>query len=363
MRVLVLTPYLYGTTAGPRSSFELWEKVLEPEGIRLEYAEFESERLHEIVYEPGRRAEKAKEVVAGYARQLRRVLRDVPGYDAVLVNREAVLLGPALLERLAARKVPMIYQLDDPLYVPYTSPFNGPLSYLKFFGKVKTICRLSSVVIANSSFHVEFARRHNPNVVEVPSVVDADVFSPEIAAGHVAGRGGAVTVGWSGSPSTAPNLGLIERPLAGIAARDDVDVSLFGSGDADPLPGVETKRRPWSREAEVETIASFDVGLAPIPDSPWNRRKFFLKVVQYMALGVPPVATPIGDNPRVIDDGESGLLADGDAAWSSTLTALVEDRELRDRLGRRAAEVAHSRYTLQANAERIVGAFRSAGGR
>lgn len=104
----------------------------------------------------------------------------------------------------------------------------------------------------------------------------------------------------------------------------------------------------------------FHVGLLPVPRTPWTPYKFYLKLVQYMALGIPPVATPLGSNPTVIDDGVTGFLADDEAAWRRIVDRLIDDRGLREQVGRRAADVARERYTLQANAERIVAAFRSA---
>jgi glycosyltransferase involved in cell wall biosynthesis len=354
MRVLVLTPYPYGTVAGPRSSFELWERVLAPAGITLDYAVFETDRLHEIIYAPGHTAEKAWQTILSYGGMIARSRR-AGEYDAVLINREAALIGPALIERWVARKVPVLYLLDDPLYVPYRSPSNGALSYLKAFGKVKALCRMASVVFANSPQHVEFASRHNASVVEVPSVVDADVYTgwqprPEP---------GPVRVGWSGSPSTVPNLQLIREPLERIAERDDVALRFIGSDDV-ALGDVPLQAQAWDPETEVDDLRMLDVGLAPLPETPWTKRKFILKVVQYMALGIPPIATPLGANPVVIEDGVTGFLADGDAAWMSAIERLVDDEGLRQEMGHRAAEEAHRKYTLQANADRIIAAFQSA---
>src|SRR5437868_3744395 len=103
MRVLVLTPYLYGTAPGPRTSIELWERVLEPAGITFEYASFESQRLHDIIYSKGRQREKAAEMLIGLGRRLA-LMRRLDEFDAVLVYREAALLGPAVFERWAARR-------------------------------------------------------------------------------------------------------------------------------------------------------------------------------------------------------------------------------------------------------------------
>src|SRR5205085_11173697 len=147
---------------GQRSSIELWEQALATAGIRLHYAPFETSRLRQILHQPGKTAAKAWEMLRAYEGRLR-LLDDLDRFDAVFVYREAALLGPAFLEKRIARKKPIIYQLDDPLYVPYRSPSNGYLSYLKFFGKVKEIIRLSKVVIANSSPIREYCRQFNEN--------------------------------------------------------------------------------------------------------------------------------------------------------------------------------------------------------
>src|SRR5437764_1322825 len=148
MRVLTLVPNQLGHSPGQRGSIELWEKILRPAGIELDFAPFETQKLRQILYASGNRFGKAFEMVRSYANRIK-LLRDLDDYDAVFVYREAALFGPAFLERQIARKKPIIYQLDDPLFVPYRSPSNGYLSYLKFFGKIKEIIRLSTVVILN----------------------------------------------------------------------------------------------------------------------------------------------------------------------------------------------------------------------
>ena len=355
MRVLVLTPYLYGTTPGPRSSFELWERVLSEAGITLEYAAFETQRLHDVLYGRGQLPRKALEMARAYAAFLPK-LNGLADYDAVLVNREAALVGPALIERYVVRRgKPLIYWIDDPLYIPYRSQSNGLLSYVKFFGKVKTICRISTLVMTNAPSHTAFARRYNSNVREIPSLVDADLYTGWAPRA----TNGSVCVGWSGSPTSSVNLQLIREPLRTIGRRDDVELRFIGAGNFD-FAGIRHSAQPWRADTEITDLRRFDVGMLPLIEHQWAPHKFYLKLVQYMALGIPPVATPVGANTTVIDDGESGFLVGDHAEWIETIGRLVEDPETRERVGRRAAEVAHQRYTLQANAERIVAAFRSA---
>jgi len=355
MRVLVLTPYPYGTTAGPRSSFELWESVLADAGITLDYAVFETDELHEIIYQAAPLSRKAYEMGRAYLKFLPKA-RAARDYDAVLINREATLIGPALVERWVARiGKPIIYHLDDPLYIPYRSETNGALAYLKFFGKVKSLCRMAKVVTANSPSHVAFAQQVNRNVWEIPSVVDANVYD-----GWREQRdAGETCVGWSGSPSTVGNLQVIREPLRELGERDDITLRFIGAPDFN-LPDVRHTGVSWDPKTEVADVRKLDIGLVPLPLTPWTPHKFYLKLVQYMALGIPAVATPLGSNPIVIEDGKTGLLATGDHQWTRLISLLAGDAELREAMGQRAAEVAHERYTVQANAEKIVAAFRSA---
>jgi glycosyltransferase involved in cell wall biosynthesis len=330
--------------------------VLSEAGISLDYAVFETARLHEIIYQRGGFADKALEMARAYAKFIPKV-RDIREYDAVLVNREATLIGPALVERWVARQRPLIYLLDDPLYIRYRSPSNGWLSYLKAPGKVRTLCGLSRVVLANSASHAAFARRHTGNVWEIPSVVDADLYTGWTRRdGQDDGR---VCVGWTGSPSTTGNLRVIEQPLRALGARPDVRLLFIGASEFG-LPDVPHTAAPWRPETEVADLRRLQIGLLPVQPTPWASHKFYLKLVQYMALGIPPVATPLGSNPAVIEDGVTGFLATGDSDWVRAVERLIGDPELRERCGRAAAETAHRRYTLQANAERIVAAFRSA---
>lgn len=355
MRVLVLTPYLYGTAPGPRASFELWERVLREVDIELDYAVFETARLHEILYLGGRTLEKALELGRSYSRLLGDVRR-VPEYDAVLINREAALIGPALIERWAARQgTPLIYLLDDPMHIPYRSPYNGAWSYLKCSGKVKTLCRISRTVIATSPSLCSFAKRHNANVWEIPSIVDGDRYTGWTP--RPASRDSAC-IGWIGSSSTVANLQVIRAPLQTLSQRQDVRLRFIGAGDFG-MPEVLHEAIRWRAETEVQELRRLDIGVLPLPLTPWTPHKFYFKLIQYMALGIPAVATPLGCNPIVIEDGRTGFLARDERAWMRNLKRLVEDPELRERVGRLAADEAHRRYTLQANAERIVAAFRS----
>lgn len=355
MEVLTLIPNRYGFAPGQRGSIELWERVLGPAGINLHWAPFESERLREILYQPGRRVEKAREMLRGYSERLR-LLGRLKEFDAVFVYREAALLGPAFIERQVARRgLPIIYQLDDPLFVPYRSPSNGLFSYLKFFGKIAEIIRLSKVVIVNSSHIREFAERYNQNIWQVPSIVDTEqyVYRPQDPNPE------RVTIGWSGSPTTMKNIGVVADALKELRRRVPHDVHLIGGEEFD-LPGVEYTAQKWRADTEVEDLRRMQVGMVPLPVNEWNKYKFYMKTAQYMALGIPPVCTPMGSNPEVIRHGETGFLAANTEEWVTHLERLIRDTPLRLEMSERAAREARAKYSLEANTEKVIDAFRSA---
>lgn len=354
MRVLALIPSQKGHAPGQRGSIELWENILKPEGIELDFAPFETDKLREILYKDGNSVAKIFETVRGYAERVK-LLQQVDDYDAVFIYREAALLGPAFLEKRIARKKPVIYQLDDPLFVPYRSPSNGYLSYLKFFGKVKEIISLAKVVFVNSTPIREYAEAFNKNIWQVPSVVDTDKFTfkpfPE--------KLDRVCVGWSGSPTTRKNIRMLEGPLQRISSEDICDIHLIGGTDFE-LKNVNYTAQTWSEETEVDDLRKLQIGLIPLPDHPWNPYKFIMKTSQYMSLGIVPVGTPMASNTEVIRHGENGFLAATDDEWVEYLTLLAKDNKLRNKLSGQAAKDAEANYSLRAHTANIIAAFRSA---
>ena len=354
MRVLTLVPNQKGHAPGQRGSIELWEDILKREGIELTYAPFESDKLREILHKDGNSAAKAFEMVRGYAKRLK-LLQNLDEFDAVFVYREAALLGPAFLEKMAARKKPIIYQLDDPLFMPYKSPTNGYLSYLKFFGKIKEIIRISKVVIANSSHIREYALQFNRNVRQIPSIVDTEKFDYQ----PFHENSGKICIGWSGSPTTLKNIKLIEKPLQEISRKNICDIHFIGGTDFD-LANVNYTAQKWSAETEVEDLRKMQIGLVPLPENSWNKYKFIMKTAQYMALGIVPVGTPMASNTEVIRHGENGFLAATNSEWIEYLTILVKDSKLLDEMSKKAARDAKAKYSLEANAPKVIEAFRAA---
>jgi glycosyltransferase involved in cell wall biosynthesis len=275
-------------------------------------------------------------------------------YDAVLVHREASLVGPAWSERLAWSQCPrLIYDFDDAVWIPYVSPTNRYLSYLKFPGKTRTICRMASLVLAGNDHLAQWARRHSDNVHVVPSTVALREYRARPANDH---RDEAV-IGWTGSHSSVQYLRLLEEPLARLRQKRAFRLVLIGVSGIS-MPGIDVECRPWNSATEAEDLWGFSIGVMPLPDEPWARGKCGMKAIQYMAVGVPSVVSPVGANRTIVRDGIDGYHAVSSDLWVDRLERLLADAELRRRMGDAARASVAERYSAEVHAPRVAALFK-----
>ena len=351
--VLALVPAGPDRSPGQRYRIEQWAPWCAAAGVDLEFAPFESERLHELLYTEGRYAAKALAVAGACARRAVDIVR-ARRYDAVFLYREAALLGPAVLERVLGRSgVPMVYDFDDAVFVPYRSPTNRSLSWLKFPGKTAAICRAASVVTAGNEYLADYARRWNSHVEVVPTTIDLLRYTPAAVVENER-----PVIGWTGTHSTYQHLDRLQPVLADLAAERDFVLRVIGPAPY-RMAGVEVDYRPWRSEREVEDLRGIDVGIMPLPDDPWSRGKCGAKALQYMALGIPAVCSPVGVNIDIVDHGVNGMLAAGDDEWRAALTMLLDDRKERDRLGRAGRVTVETGFSAQVHGPRMAELLRS----
>ncbi len=351
MNVLAMVPATYDTSPGQRFRTEQWARHLKSAGIQFTFVPFESEALHRVLYQPGRYAQKSVLILEAFLRRFR-VLTFARLFDAVIIHREAALIGPALIERLLAlQSIPIIFDLDDALWVPYISPANKCFSYLKCFGKTASICRLSAHILAGNRHLANYASRYNANVTIVPCTIDTDAYTPRRFDGnnHLSAP---VTIGWTGSYSTVQHLDTLRSTLVRLRRRYSYKLSVIGTPEY-RLDGVAVNAKPWQRGSEARDLHQFDIGVMPLPDDEWSRGKCGLKLLQYMAAGVPSVASPVGVNTEIIQNGVNGFLAGTEDEWIEKLGSLIEDAALRHRMGAAACQAVEERYSARVWVPRV----------
>jgi glycosyltransferase involved in cell wall biosynthesis len=356
MRVLALMPGLYDTSPGQRYRLEQWEPLLRERGVEITYAPFEDEELHSVVYKPGHMGKKLQLVSRNLARRLSTISK-ARKYDLVYILREAALLGPAVFERLLyQQRVPFVFDFDDAIFVTYRSPSNGYLSYLKFAAKTKTICRLASHVMVGNPYLAEYAGQVNDKVTVIPTTIDTEKYRvppPRNADGPL-------TIGWTGSYSTVQHLDTLRGALKKLAETENFRLRVIGT-PAYELSPVAVEAMQWRATTELEDLSAIDIGVMPLPDDNWSKGKCGLKALQFMALGIPTICSPVGVNTDIIQDNENGFLAATEEEWVEKLTQLLRSAELRRRLGHAGRATVEQKYSAVTQAPRVYEIFRSVG--
>jgi glycosyltransferase involved in cell wall biosynthesis len=350
MHILALVPSPHNTAPGQRYRIEQWEPLLREFGVQISFAPFKSEELNQLLCQPGRRWQKFDELCRAFVRRAR-LIRSVGEYDAVYIYNEAALLGPAILERLIGRSgVPIIYDFDDAIFLPYTyiSPANGYLRLLKFPMKTRAICQIAAHVMVGNSYLAAYARRMNNQVTIVPSTIDTTQYR----AGAREPGADVPVIGWTGSYSTLQYLDRMKGVLQRLATRERFRLRVVGVPDY-RIEGVDVEALPWRPETEVQDLLPIDIGIMPLPDDRWTRGKCGMKALQYMALGLPVVCSPVGASVDIIRNGENGFLAHTEEEWMDRLTGLLRDPLLRERLGTEARKTVETKYCAVLQAPRV----------
>lgn len=352
-RLLVLCPYPVGVAPSQRLKFEQYYDWFRENGIDVTVSPFMARRMWRIVYQRGRLLEKIWWTLVGYLRRLRDVLR-AGAFDAVYIHLWVTPLGPPLFERLVRKVNPrIVYDIDDMVHIGHASRANSLVVRLKGRQKPVYLMKAARHVIVCTPTLDEVARRFNSRTTDISSTIDTDAYLPLVD--H--SRPGPVTIGWSGSHSTSRYLGLLEGALRRVRQHADIRLLVIGDGSF-RFASLPTEALPWRRETEVADLRRIDVGVYPLPNEEWVYGKSGLKALQYMALGIPPVATAIGANHRVIEDGVSGFLVSTEDEWVARLLELVLDPALRARMGGAARARVERMYSVRANGDRYLTVLR-----
>lgn len=279
-------------------------------------------------------------------------------FDALLVQREAMIVGPPVFEWLykTIGKCPLILDLDDATYLSYVSPTYGRLgSALKFFGKTDTLIDWSETVICGNRHIAEYVEGRGKNAVVVPTVVDTDKFYP-VEKDNLK----TTVIGWIGTHSTFPLLAEIFPVLQDLARKYDFILKIVGAGRNEiKLDGVRIENLDWSLEREIADFQSLDIGLYPLEatesvSKEWLAGKSGFKAIQYMAVGIPFVVTPIGVCAEIGIENETHFSALNREQWYESLVKLLKSADLRKEMGRNGRSYALKHYTVARQTEKIA---------
>lgn len=364
LRVLVLASYPE-RAACTRFRVSEYAHALAGEGIALTLSTALDDDAFARFYGSAPRLEKGANILKGAVRQLSALAsRDV---DVVFVQREATLVGPGFMEWLAARfrGLPLVFDLDDAVWDAPTTFSRHPLAarLLRFPGKTWSIVRMARQVLAGSEYLARVVSERHPNVTVLPTVVSRDKWRP--LPGRLEGAFVDPTrvpvIGWIGTQAAAYTLEVAAPALKRLrqAGRRFV-LKVVGAAKDFRLPGLEHEVIPWQPDREIRDFQEVDIGIAPLLPHEYSKGKCGFKVVQFMAVGVPSVASPVGGVVDFVRDGENALFARTEDEWVSAIGALLDDVALRARLARAGRSLIEGSYSIEAQAPRLASVLRRA---
>ena len=355
-KVLFLSPYPVNKAPSQRLKFEQYYPYFEEAGYDITTSSFVDDDFWKIIYKKGNFLMKGWYTFKGYIRRIKD-LWNLGKYDIVYVHLWVTPLGAPLFERLVARLAKnLIYDIDDLVYLGETTKSNQIIKHIKGRNKPISLMKRAKHVIVCTPKLDEFVKQYNKSTTDISSTIDTDKYIPKI---HYNFKGKPV-LGWSGSHSTSKYLYLLKDSL--LELRKHVDFKLLVIGDPNfSIDGLDIEAIPWQAKTEVESLSRIDIGLYPLPNEEWVYGKSGLKALQYMALGIPTLATAIGANFRVLEDNKSGFLipVDNSSEWVERIMRLLKDNELRKFIGVNGRRRVVDFYSIKTNKKIYLDIFNS----
>ena len=350
-KILFLVPYPLRKAPSQRFRVELFLPLLQEQQLEYRIEPFLDEQTWKVLYTKNHFLQKLGGVVRGFIKRLMTVLFIAPRYDYIFIHREAAPLGPPIFEfylsRILRKKV--IYDFDDAIWIPDSS--SKLLNVFKAYYKIGLICRWAHTVVGGNDFLCNYARKYNSHVVHLPTCVDVENHHSRLAL-----QMDKPVIGWTGSHSTLKYLDPIVSLLASISERYGAEVLIIcNKPPAFSFPGLVYI--PWSEKTEVADLRKIHIGLMPLVPDAWSEGKCGFKLIQYLSLGIPAVASPVGINRKIIDQGLNGFLCTMETEWEEALQTLLQDSALRQKFGQAGREKIIREFSIQANAPVFLGLF------
>jgi glycosyltransferase involved in cell wall biosynthesis len=346
MRILLLTRYeRLGSSS--RVRFYQYLPYLKAQGLEIITAPFFSDEYVSNLYR-GQRIS-LKTALAAYLRRLPILMR-AAAFDLLWVEKELFPWTPAWFETLLYRlKIPYVVDYDDAVFHRYDM-HRSRLVRILLGHKIDLVMRRARLVIAGNGYLAERARQAGAARVEyLPSVVDVSRYSlPNWAHNPV------FRIGWIGSPVTAPYLDEVREAIGKLSQESPISLTLIGAGNVQPFAQTPTEILPWSETVELEMSQKFDVGIMPLMDGPFERGKCGYKLIQYMASGLPVIASPVGVNQQIVEPGLNGYLAESSVHWLDAFRELRDNKEKRNLMGQAGRRKAEQLYNLQGTAPQLL---------
>ena len=352
MRVLALSRY-GPQGASSRLRIHQFNASLRACGIDLETAPLVTDEMLLHRYSQGTYSKSG--LVTRYALRILRLLR-AQSFDALLIEAEAVPWCPLWIEALLLAGRRIVVDYDDAVFHRYDMHASRAVR-LALGTKIGGVMRKADLVLAGNGYIATHAVRSGARRVEVlPTVVDLSRYPPPLIRRPSSDQ--PVRVVWIGQPTNFYYLSALMSAIRAVSARRPITLRVIGAS-LPPIQGVDIEYSPWSEDTEVQLLSQSDIGIMPLPDTPWARGKCGYKLIQYMACGLPVLASPVGVNREIVLDGVNGFCCHDDSDWVERLDLLACDAALRQQLGAAGRALVEEQFSIDKVALRFAALLKS----
>jgi len=353
--IYFLCPYPFGEAPSQRFRFEQYLDFLKENDFKIEIYPFYSNSSWKTLYSEGKQINKAFGLFVSFIRRFF-LLFKLRKADFIFIHREMAHVGPPVFEWIVAKilRRKYIYDFDDAIWLPNFSETNARFQKLKAYWKVNYCMKWAYQITAGNDYLADYARKFNSNVSVIPTTIDTESHHT-IMTDHDQER---VTIGWTGTHTTMHYLDELVPILKDLEEKYEFDFVVISN----EKPQFDLKSLifvKWNKETEIQDLARINIGLMPLKQDIWSEGKCGFKALQYMALEITTVASPVGVNKVIISNGQNGFLVSDQKDWMEKLIELLENKTLRKKLGKEGKKTIEERYSVKANRDKYLELFKS----
>ncbi len=351
-----MVPYPKSEAPSQRFRFEQYFSFLLNNDIQVKFNSFYNYSLWIKIYDPESSSiDKFFGVIRGYLRRVR-VLFICHQFEFIFIHREITPFGPAIFEWILSRifNNKIIYDLDDAIWLKDNKSENRIFTFLKNRSKVNRILKLSYKVSCCNNYLASYCKRYNKNVILNPTTIDTNYHIPKKKRASMSNK---IVIGWTGTHTTLKYLDLVVPILQELGLESDFIFMVI----ANQNPELKLNNYifvPWNKSTEIADLQKIDIGVMPLYDNEWEHGKCGFKALQFMALEIPVLVSPVGVNNIIVDHGINGFHCAVDSDWKKFLLELISSLEKRIKMGKNGRKYIVKNYSVDSNADNFLSLFK-----
>lgn len=356
MKILFLVPYPKSEAPSQRFRFEQYITLLQKENYQIKFESFFNYPLWIKIYNPKSNAlDKFLGVIYGFLKRVK-VLFICSPFKFIFIHREVTPFGPPIFEwilsRIFSKKI--IYDIDDAIWLKDNKSESLLFTLLKNRSKIKHILKFSYKVSCGNNFLKSYCQQYNSNIILNPTTIDTNYHIPKKKQASMSNK---IVIGWTGTHTTLKYLDLVVPILQELELEFEFEFMVI----ANQCPKLNLSNYifiPWNKSTEIADLQKIDIGLMPLYDNEWEHGKCGFKALQFMALEIPVLVSPVGVNNIIVDHGINGFHCASDSDWKKFLLELISSLEKRIKMGENGRKYIVKNYSVDSNADNFLSLFK-----